>query len=287
MPIRNTSAKPSLKSSRTRRSGQDLLTVRPGEEALRHLGDGTRRTKGRATQVRRSFVNSVFAGTEVPPLAMIVRSGRAGGLRLRLLLSLLWMGGGGDARHSVTFPARAWAEMLDLSYPENAGERRVRAALAWLEQKRLVQVDRQPGRIPTVTLRREDGSGENYTQPVKGRKDRSTGKLNQRDWNFTLPSEFWTNAWILALSLPALAVLLVLLDMQRKDDEPQWIAPAEARKRYVVSEDTWTRGVAELDAQGIVTVIKEPVSATFGWRRVRNKYVVNRQRLHGDPLWEE
>src|SRR4051812_39605468 len=82
---------------------------RPSEQALDHLAAAARRTNSRDTQIRRSFINAQRGGSPTP-LARIVRGGRAGGIRLRLMLALLLMAGGGDDRHEVTFPARAWAE---------------------------------------------------------------------------------------------------------------------------------------------------------------------------------
>lgn len=68
------------------------------------------------------------------------------------------MAGGGDDRHQVTFPARSWAELLDLDDPAGAEQRRIRAAVSWLEDAGLVLVDRPACEPPTITLLREDGS---------------------------------------------------------------------------------------------------------------------------------
>jgi hypothetical protein len=257
---------------------------RPSERALDHLDAAGRRTRSRATRIRRSFINA-DRGAPPTPLSSIVKGGRAGGLRLRLMLALLWMGGGGDERHTVSFPARGWAELLDLDDPAGAGQRRIRDALSWLERQRLIAVSRAAGRPSVVTLLREDGSGERYVSPVKAPKDPATRKLRERDWSVSLPSTFWTKGWVLALSTPALALLLVMLEVKREDRRFTWVSPDEARRRFGLSPDTWTRGIAELEGQGLVSVRRQPVDRAFAWRRVRNSYELNLSRLNGEPRW--
>ena len=217
----------------------------PSPLARTQLAAADRRVRARATQIRRSFVNSQYGSTP-PPLSAIVKGGRAGGVRLRLMLALLWLAGGGDERHALTVPARALAELLDLDAPDAAGQRRVRDAAGWLEHQGLITVDRDPGRPLTITLQREDGSGKPYISPLRAPKSKSTGKLARAHWSILLPSPFWTSGWALALSTPALALLLIMLDLERADGRHAWITPELAQDRYCVSEDSWTRGVAEL-----------------------------------------
>jgi hypothetical protein len=203
------------------------------------------------------------------------------------MLAILWLAGGGDERHEVAFPARAWAELLDLSDPGGAGQRRVRDALTWLEDARLIAIERNPGRPPTVSLRREDGSGKPYVAPLRAPKSKKTGKLARQNWSVLLPAAFWTNGWALALPTAALALLLVMLDLERSDGEPAWIAPELAQERFGLSEDTWTRGVRELEAHGLLRIRRQPVGASLSWKRVRNNYKLRLSRLNSEPAWTE
>lgn len=124
--------------------------------------------------------------------------------------------------------------------------------------------------------------------PPRATKDPKTGKLRERDWSVSLPETFWNNGWPLALSAPGLAVLLIMLDLQRPTQPTTWIAPDRARTLYGVSEDTRHRGIAEPEAQGVLSISKEPVSPReFAWSRVRNTYALNTARLRGQPLWAD
>ena len=50
-------------------------------------------------------------------------------MQLKFYLAVLWQAGGGDERHSATWPARTWAALLDLPDPEHRGDRRIRDAI--------------------------------------------------------------------------------------------------------------------------------------------------------------
>jgi hypothetical protein len=100
-----------------------------------------------------------------------------------------------------------------------------------------------------------------------------------------LPVGFWTSGWAAVLSTPAIAMLLVLLAERGPKDVREffWFSPKQAEQRYALSEDTRTRGVAELADAGIITIKREPVSEDMGWSRVRNTYRVNIYRLKNPP----
>jgi hypothetical protein len=101
-----------------------------------------------------------------------------------------------------------------------------------------------------------------------------------------LPVAFWHNCWIVKLSGRAVALLLILLDhlsgasSARRD----WIRPHDARARYGLSEDTWTRGVKELSSHGLLRVTREKHGERWEWVRLRNKYAVSVNRLDRPPL---
>jgi len=55
---------------------------------------------------------------------------------------------------------------------------------------------------------------------------------------------------------------LVLKELQGgREDRPVWVPPAEARKRYRLSQDPFTKGIQELEAHQLVTVTKVPQGA--------------------------
>ncbi len=228
----------------------------------------SRRVKNRATPVRNQFV-AAAGEAPIPPLAQMLRGGRGGEVRLKLYLALLWIAA--SPPHDVSFPARAWAELLDLPDPAGRGERRVRDAIDWLEKRRFIHVERNSGRPPRIFLLREDGSGEPYSIPGKAEHGKD-GKFPSEHLYKTLPPTFWTAGWGVVLSGAAIAILLALLQLDRSDGEAVWVSPAEARRRFGLSEDTWTKGSKELRARGLLTVGRKPVSEEFGWRRVRNTY---------------
>jgi len=194
---------------------------------------------------------------------------------------------GGDDRHSVEFPARAFAELLDLPDPERRGDRRVRDSIRLFEREQLLRSERQPGRPNLLTLLHESGSGDPYSRP--GRHAVAAKARNEVDVDnlfIRLPPSFWTNGWALTLSGPGLAMLLVVLLVTSNGRKPrQWVAPSE-RPRYGISEDTWSRGAAELERHGLISIGKRPVGDLFDQRRMRNTYTVNVVRLEQSPASE-
>jgi hypothetical protein len=79
-------------------------------------------------------------------------------------------------------------------------------------------------------------------------------------------------------------LLVMLVVTQGGEKKAQWISPSQARSRFGLSEDTWTRGIAELQRYGVLVVRKKPVSEDFGWRRVRNAYTLDLTRLGERPV---
>lgn len=203
-------------------------------------------------------------------------------VRLKLLLAVLWLAGAGD--HEAYFPARGWAELLDLPQPEVNGARRVLDAISWLETHKFISVKRSVGHPARIRLRREDASGKPYSMPAQGDQGRD-GKIRERDWHIQVPAGFWENGWATVLSGPAVALLLVLMDMVdfKHPADPVWLSEKLTAERYDLSGDTWTRGTAELRIHHLITVKPKPVSTTMGWKRRRNTYVVNVDRLSDRP----
>src|SRR5688500_8111034 len=94
------------------------------------------RARHRELQLRRSFVARREGKVGPPPLALLMRGGRGGEVRLKLLLSLLWVGA--KPPHDVTFPSRAWAHLIGLADPDTNGARRIREAIDWLTHHRFL-----------------------------------------------------------------------------------------------------------------------------------------------------
>jgi hypothetical protein len=200
-----------------------------------------------------------------PPLARMMRGGRGGEVRLKLYLSLTLLAV--RRPYDITSkPGRAWAELLDLPDPDVNGARRIGDALNWLSDARLLHLVRRPGLPPDITLLSPSGNGRKYA------------------WNLgryiSVPLDFWTQGWILSLSGTAVALLLVLLEMQggRTAQDPPWLTGLQ-RKRYGLSDDTWTRATKELEHHQLLTVRRIPQGKEFDYRRLRNTYWVDLHRL--------
>lgn len=275
------SARPATKARELELNAELPPPREPSEHALRLAKTLNERLKGRAAKIRFDFIRHEAGG--LPPVASLLRGGRGGDVRLKLLLSLLWVAGGGsDQRHSTNaYPARAWAGLLDLPEPEGNGQRRIRDAIGWLEEEGFVRTMRAPGRPMALQLMREDGSGRPYSDPAAAakRKKKSGAAITSSDLYIGLPAPFWTDGWLVTLSGRAIAMLLVIAHVTFSErDEWPWVSPARARKLYGVSEDTWSKGIAELRARGIIQVRKRPVGEDdFDFRRVRNTYKLRRE----------
>lgn len=85
----------------------------------------------------------------------------------------------------------------------------------------------------------------------------------------------------LDIQVGALTMLIVLLDMQGGRAQPQWVSPTQARNRYDLSPDTWSKGIRELQARGLVSVSKRSQGDIFDYRRLRNAYWVNEEQFQG------
>lgn len=295
--VKNDTESPKPKASRPRRKGARIppVVAQASAEALTLADRASQRLKERHTAVRHAFIGlqrQSDGSRGDPGLAVLLRGSRGGAVRLKFYLALLWVAGGGDERHSATWPARTWAALLDLPDPERLGDRRIRDAIRALEQEELLRTERQPGRPIRLILRCEDGTRRPYTHPgaaaraakEKNLATKEKARLDPSHFYVQLPASFWTRGWAVALSGPAVAMLLVMLMLTESGKKNAvWISPEEARSRFRLSEDTWTRGTAELRRHGLLDVGKKPVSEDFGWRRVRNTYTVNAARLDDNP----
>lgn len=131
--------------------------------------------------------------------------------------------------------SRAWADLIEMGLVTSGRE------------KRLVRV------VP----RREDG-GADYETPA-GRTDR---------WNayFSLPDEFWTEEIFAKLSLPGLAMLLVIAKETNGTAGEVWLTYDNMLEWYGIRPKSAQNGIADLDRLGLLhrrsEIVKAPLSPT-------------------------
>jgi hypothetical protein len=233
---------------------------------------------GRArVQIRSGFIESRTPATP-PPLTQLLRGGRGGEVKVKLLLSMMWSAP--SAPYDVTFPARTWATLLGLPDPEGKGAARVNDAIRTLTKLHYVRAVQRAGQPSRVFLLNELGTGEPYSHPgeiwqaVKDADSRVRRKIPRY---MQLPVDLWVNGWMAALSGTGLAMLLVLLDSARgKEPVRLWFSQSVAKDRYALTEPTRKRGLDELEEYGLITVEREQVVRDeVSTRRYRNTYTVH------------
>ncbi|HEY3546623.1 MAG TPA: hypothetical protein VGK17_11095 [Propionicimonas sp.] len=214
-------------------------------------------TGGGYTRVRHSFVQKHEGKNRGSTLGKLVKEKR----RRALVLYLLLLTTHSDEPHPV-WAANVWLRALEVRDKPNVTWSRSTLSEAWSELVRLKLVTRQrEHRRSRVTPLREDRKGA-YTRP--------NGSA-PADYYLLLPGAFWTECWFDRLSLPALAVLLVLLKESGKDEEVH-LTHAETARWYGFSEATAKKGYQELEAAGLVAFRDEWEKddyAEFGRTRVR------------------
>jgi hypothetical protein len=259
----------------------------PPPVAREYAEDVANRVSNRPMPVRNGFIERLDpTATEDAPLAVLLRGGQGGAVRLKLLLAMLWFAV--RPPHETSYPARGWAGLLGLDEYETNGARRITAAIEWLEDHTLVRVVRKPGVPSEVFLLDERGTGKPYELPYAALEaKREAGEQASRDdYYVTLPSDFFTRGWVSILSAPAVAMLLVMVLEARYSRRVRglWHSPAQADSRFGLSQDTRTAGLQELELYGIVDRRTGPVSpGVFDMKRRRNVYDLHLEQLLVDP----
>lgn len=206
----------------------------------------------------------VLPDRERTPMSKMIFGGQGGEVRLKLYLSILWLG----ARKPYAVenkPAAAWARLFGLSEPDKNGAQRVGAAIDWLVDNGFMLAGRGRGRPARLVPRHERG-GCDYYRPQEGDK-------KNIDWWITLPQVLWSRGWMAVLSGAALASLIIIWDeTDRHDDTDKekrvgrggieyqvitkvpwvWLAESVLVKRYRVSYDVWEKGTLELEKLGLI-----------------------------------
>jgi hypothetical protein len=223
----------------------------------------------KAVPIRRAFLQQgTLRRPEEGPLATLVRRHDMRALDQYLLLHAA----ASADPWNVDLPAATWARAMGL--PEESGVSAVSKTWRRLEGMGLVARTRK-GRLASLRLLREDGSGKPYTHPGQG---------SDREPYLKLPYAYWTDqqGWYRTLDLPAKAMLLIALSL--RDD---FILPTErAWTWYGLSPDTAERGlralrrakllhrrhdfkVAPLSATGVTDEYHYTLKAPFGPRAGR------------------
>ncbi|TCC32043.1 hypothetical protein [Kribbella speibonae] len=261
----------------------------PSELALWTASQLAYRIKNRPnTPVRRSFTEltpGINSGLKVPPLAQLIRGGRGGSVRLRLLLALLWIAAAPP--YEVRMPARAWAQLLDLPDPAGKGARRVADATRWLQQRSLIEVVPNEGGSNTLRILNEAGNEQPYEPPGAAyQRLRDDPAAAGKHLYVRLPSTLWTYGWMAVLSPAAIAMLIILyVQLGRSGTAGTsgavWISPSYAKESFKLSDETRARGLRELEVAGLVTVQRRELDASnvLAERRFRNVYRIEPQRF--------
>lgn len=187
-----------------------------------------------AVPISKMFLQQGSGRFRIPgPLAELVRRRDERALDLLLLAHATATADPYD----ITEAAAVWARTLDLGSSESSLTA-VSKAFRRLSERQLVARTRV-GRRLQVTLLEPDGSGAPYRHP----SSTSAGYLK-------LSFDYWVEGWHRRLGLPGKAFLLIALSLA--DAFP---LPAERGPEwYGISADTIERGVADLEAHGLLQV---------------------------------
>lgn len=221
--------------------------------------DFTRLSARGYTQIRHILVQLPdTAPKRASVLGEIVHERKHRALLLYILLLTAW-----PWLHDRRDPleAKVWIRALDAKdVPDSPGATTWSASTlsrAWADLIKLgLVLTNREGRVLRVKPRREDGDAD-YEFP-QGRRDR---------WNayFALPDAFWRDGWFAKLSLPALAMLLVIAKETNSKDEV-WLTYDNCEEWYGIRSKSAQKGITELMGVGLLhrrtEMKKAPLSPT-------------------------
>lgn len=173
------------------------------------------------------------------------RKHRALLLYLLLLANWSWLSAGG-----TPLPAATWIRALTFDKGPHWSTSTLSRAWGDLERAKLIKRKRR-GRDVWVEPRREDGRAD--YEPPTGQADR---------WNvyFSLPDAFWESGLFSQLTMPGLAMLLIIAaETSKKTEVP--LIQAEMPKWYGISPKTMQNGIRDLEKHDLVQLRYERVSA--------------------------
>lgn len=218
-----------------------------------------------ACPLRRSFVERPEEDATPTPLASLLRTrdlagGKGGGLRISLLLTLIWV----NARppYSTSRVAAYWAELLGMEDPRGAGARAVRDALHELADRGLIRLHSTKARTEIFLLNESrptmaDGRPALYEPPYG------------HEAYLPVPRSFWTEGLAGELSGAGIAMYLCSLAMTRSDDPEFFISTSFFDDRYGISRSSRKRGLSELTERGVLTFNVEETLDPNTFRKVR------------------
>jgi hypothetical protein len=213
----------------------------------------------------RTTIAQTGKGRDSKPNKVLPALLRAGsGTLEQYLLTLAAASTGGESGSDYTLKQPSARLARAAGHTEGpAGMRALNRAWTRLADLRLVQVDTST-RPSTITLLREDGSGEPYVRPS------ITGAEKERF--LKLPYAYWQKGWNEKLETPAKILLLVALTL---DD--YFLLPKEkGREWYALSPSTVQRGLAELVKHELLDVCPFWKATPYG---PREQTLARRYRL--------
>jgi len=202
-------------------------------------------------------------------LARLVQGGRGGEVRLKLYLTITLMATKRPYDLQRPPSPQRWAALLALT--GHSTSRRVSSNLRWLHLNKFIELTPRAGRLPLITLIDPIAGTGPYVRPIE-----------QSLRYIGLPLGLWSEGWILELSPTALALLMIIRDVQEGRSEARY-ASQQDRDAYHLSSDTWTRASRELVQHELLDIRRVPQGGEFDYQRMRNLYSVNTDRLMSPP----
>lgn len=190
-------------------------------------------------------------------LGRMVTERRHRALQLYLLLLTCWPWLG---TRKQPLPAAVWIRALTSSDSKAPTWSASTLSRAWkdLEELQLLEKRAREARAVRVVPRREDGK-EAYEPPA--------GRRSREHLYFVLPDAFWKDELFAKLTLPGLAMLLIIAKETNSAKE-MYLPLHMAQEWYGISAKTAQNGLNNLKEHGLLHVRKEPIKAPLsktGW----------------------
>ena len=204
------------------------------------------------TVIRNSFVQEQRAGKWVgSSLGRLVNARQPRALLAYLLLLMSWSA---LDKRPKPLEAVVWARALspDPPRPPWAASAMSRVWTALEEPPHRLVVRERKARLVKLSPRQENGRAA-YSRPRPDESTRTGEKF------FILPDAFWLHGWAQRLSMPGIAVLLILLHGTTGRDETR-VSPEHAEDWYGIAEKTMRNGLEELRKAGLITERREWVT---------------------------
>ena len=223
-------------------AGCEIVVVveRPVATSLETKEELLRKSQRRSKEVpiRKTFVQR---GTRTSPkpglLATFVRNHDELGLDLFLAVHAV----ASAEPYAVIQPAATMARAMG---PRRIAVPTISKAWSRLEGLKLIKRGQRSGRLATVFVLRDDGSGDPYSHP---------GAVGSREPYFKLNFAYWLDGLDETLSLPAKAVLLIALSLK----DGFYLPYEKAKPWYGISAETAESGLRELEKRKVIEHVKK------------------------------